>query len=89
VAGILGVGGAGARVAAGSDALPPGVSEAPAQLAELRGEVARLRERVGRCEADVDDARATTRRTDRRLEQAIGELEQLRRRVPTIQGVAR
>jgi hypothetical protein len=65
----------------------PKPSADAAELAQLRVDVARLRERVGDAEHEVDEVRSVNRKLDRRVEQTIAELEKLRKRVPTIEGI--
>jgi outer membrane murein-binding lipoprotein Lpp len=88
VAALLGGGGAvvGSQTA---NPVPPAVAECPAQLEQLRGEVRQLRDRVGAAESDVDEARAERRRTDRKVEDVIGELEHVKKSVPRIEGVTK
>jgi outer membrane murein-binding lipoprotein Lpp len=83
---LLAGGGLAGKAATGADKPAPGVADAPAQIAELRGDVARLRDRVSSAERDSDEARADARRTARRLEQTITELETIRRGMPKIEG---
>jgi hypothetical protein len=86
VAALLGGGGAvvGSQTA---NPMPPAVLECPAQLEQLRGEIRQLRDRVGSTSSDVDEGRIERRRTDRKVEDLIDDVERIKKTVPRIEGV--
>jgi hypothetical protein len=75
------LGGGGAFVGSQSQ-VPPGVAECPAQLEQLRAKVTRLEGRADRLETEADEARARWRRTNDNVEDALGDVAKLKKRVP-------